>query len=156
MHNKLNLLCSVLKILCLHTNQFLPVGVQSAAGFRSGSEGRAERVCQRARRWEVDSALCVQHVRICMYLFVKWASRFVCEAAFMILYSHFDALMWIRNKRINAKAAETCREHRAQNDKVTAQRLQSRPNLQLVLFPSVFYITLCIFPNRKCGRWVDL
>lgn len=25
--------CSVLKILCLHTNQFLPVGVQSAAGF---------------------------------------------------------------------------------------------------------------------------
>lgn len=32
-HNKLNLLCSVLKILCLHTNQFLPVGVQSAAGF---------------------------------------------------------------------------------------------------------------------------
>lgn len=142
--------------VCIQTSFCLLVCKALLVSFRSGSEGRAERVCQRARRWEVDSALCVQHVRICMYLFVKWASRFVCEAAFMILYSHFDALMWIRNKRINAKAAETCREHRAQNDKVTAQRLQSRPNLQLVLFPSVFYITLCIFPNRECGRWVDL
>lgn len=82
-HNKLNLLCSVLKILvCIQTSFCLSVCKALLVSFCSGSEGQAERVCQRAWRWEVNNALCVQHVHICMYLFVKWASRFVCEAAF--------------------------------------------------------------------------
>lgn len=67
--------------VCIQTSFCLLVCKALLVSFRSGSEGRAE--SQRAWRWEVDNALCVQHVHICMYLFVKWASRFVCEAAFI-------------------------------------------------------------------------